>query len=152
MVFHQLRGGLPAIQRIGVSHFYRVMAVFQGTEAVFKAPAHHVTVGVGPCFIGGAVLDEGHFAAIPYRHTTHHRAEIRQNVIRLTLGGNIRIKRHAGFRAAKSVRHRLIAVLRDGVQRPFIHIRPPRYACPARNGGGSVYPSCTTPGYSCTPV
>ncbi len=38
--------------------------------------------------------------AIPYRHTTHHRAEIRQNVIRLTLAVVIYALSVMGFRAA----------------------------------------------------
>ena len=87
-VFHQFRGGLPAVLRVGVIHLRRV-PVLQGTEAVAESHAviihHHIAVGVRPHHIRRTVLNERQRLAVPYRHTAHRRAEITENVPRLTL-------------------------------------------------------------------
>ncbi|CTW99854.1 Uncharacterised protein [Escherichia coli] len=88
-VFHQFRGGLPAVLRVGVIHLHRRVPVLQGTEAVAEPHAviihHHIAVGVRPHHIRRAVLNERQRLAAPYRHTAHRRAEITENVPRLTL-------------------------------------------------------------------
>ncbi len=61
---------------------------------------------------------------VPYRHTAHRRAEITEHIHAF----HASVVRYAlqvmrGSSAAKAVRHRLVAVLADDIQRPFIDIR-----------------------------
>ncbi|GDH93450.1 hypothetical protein BvCmsKKP006_04102 [Escherichia coli] len=88
-VFHQFRGSLPAVLRVGVIHLHRRVPVLQGTEAVAEPHAviihHHIAVGVRPHHIRRTVLNERQRLAVPYRHTAHRRAEIPQDIPHLTL-------------------------------------------------------------------
>ena len=129
-VFHQFRGGLPAVLRVGVIHLHCRVPVLQGTEAVAETHAviihHHIAVGVRPHHIRRTVLNERQRLAVPYRHTAHRRAEITENVPRLTLLCQVRIKGHPRLGPPETIRDRLVAVLPDGIQRPLVHIRRPQ--------------------------
>ena len=54
------------------------------------------------------------------------RAEITENVPRLTLLCQVRIKGHPRLCPPETIRDRLVAVLPDGIQRPLVHIRRPQ--------------------------
>ena len=103
------------------------MAVLQGAEAVAERRAiirhHHITAVIGPHLIRLSVLHERQRQPVPYRHTAHRRAEITEHIPRLALCGQVSVTGDARLRAAKAVRHRLVAILADDIQRPFIHIR-----------------------------
>ena len=126
-VLHKLCRRLPAVIRVNPVHLNGIMAVLQGAEAVAERRAiirhHHITAVIGPHLIRRSVLHERQRLPVPYRHTAHRRAEITEHIPRLALCGQVRITGDARLRAAKAVRHRLVAVLADDIQRPFIHIR-----------------------------
>ena len=126
-IFNKLCRRLPAVVRVNPVHLNGIMAVLQGAEAVAERRAiirhHHITVVIGPHLIRRSVLHERQRLPVPYRHTAHRRAEITEHIPRLTLCGQVRITGDARLRAAKTVRHRLLAMLADDIQRPFVHIR-----------------------------
>ncbi|CSJ60681.1 Uncharacterised protein [Shigella sonnei] len=126
-IFNKLCRRLPAVIRVNPVHLNGIMAVLQGAEAVAERRAiirhHHITAVIGPHLIRRSVLHERQRLPVPYRHTAHRRAEITEHIPRLALCGQVRITGDARLRAAKAVRHRLVAVLADDIQRPFIHIR-----------------------------
>ncbi|CTS69805.1 Uncharacterised protein [Escherichia coli] len=126
-VLHKLCRRLPAVIRVNPVHLNGIMAVLQGAEAVAERRTiirhHHITAVIGPHLIRRSVLHERQRLPVPYRHTAHRRAEITEHIPRLALCGQVRITGDARLRAAKTVRHRLIAMLADDIQRPFVHIR-----------------------------
>ncbi len=85
------------------------MAVLEGAEAVAERRAiirhHHITAVIGPHLIRRPVLHERQRLPVPYRHTAHRRAEIAENIPRLTLCGQVGITGDARLRAAKAVRY-----------------------------------------------
>ncbi|GDI36935.1 hypothetical protein BvCmsKSNP029_01769 [Escherichia coli] len=125
-VLHKLCRRLPAVIRVNPVHLNGIMAVLQGAEAVAERRAiirhHHITAVIGPHLIRRSVLHERQRLPVPYRHTAHRRAEITENIPRLTLCGQVGITGDARLRAAKTIRYQLVAVLADNVQRPFVHI------------------------------
>ncbi|GCO77027.1 hypothetical protein ExPECSC041_00083 [Escherichia coli] len=126
-IFNKLCRRLPAVIRVNPVHLNGIMAVLQGAEAVAERRAiirhHHITAVIGPHLIRRSVLHERQRLPVPYRHTAHRRAEITENIPRLTLCGQPGITGDARLRATKAIRHRLVAILADDIQRPFIHIR-----------------------------
>ena len=126
VVFHQFGGRFPAVVRVGVTDLGGIVALFQCAEAVDERRTvsghHHITLRIGPDFIGGPVLHKRQGAAVPDRHAAHQGTEIPQHVPRLTLVRQIRIAGDARLCPAEAVRHGLITILRDGVQRPLVHI------------------------------
>ncbi|GCZ49125.1 hypothetical protein HmCmsJML174_04366 [Escherichia coli] len=126
-VLHKLCRCLPAVIRVNPVHLNGIMAVLQGAEAVAERRAiirhHHITAVIGPHLIRWSVLHERQRLPVPYRHTAHRRAEITEHIPRLALCGQPGITGDARLRAAKAIRHRLVAILADDIQRPFIHIR-----------------------------
>ncbi|SQY47759.1 Uncharacterised protein [Escherichia coli] len=126
-IFNKLCRRLPAVVRVNPVHLNGIMAVFQGAEAVAERRAiirhHHITAVIGPHLIRGSVLHERQRLSVPYRHTAHRRAEIAEHIPCLTLRGQVRITGDARLRTTKTIRYRLVAVLADNVQRPFVHIR-----------------------------
>ncbi|CSQ38295.1 Uncharacterised protein [Shigella sonnei] len=125
-ILHKLCRRLPAVIRVNPVHLNGIMAVFQGAETVAERRAiirhHHITAVIGPHLIRRSVLHERQRLPVPYRHTAHRRAEITEHIPRLALCGQPGITGDARLRAAKAVRHRLVTVLADDIQRPFIHI------------------------------
>ncbi|CSU46909.1 Uncharacterised protein [Shigella sonnei] len=125
-ILHKLCRRLPAVIRVNPVHLNGIMAVFQGAETVAERRAiirhHHITAVIGPHLIRLSVLHERQRLPVPYRHTAHRRAEITEHIPRLALCGQPGITGDARLRAAKAVRHRLVTVLADDIQRPFIHI------------------------------
>ncbi len=126
-VLHKLCRRLPAVIRVNPVHLNGIMAVLQGAETVAERRAiirhHHITAVIGPHLIRRPVLHERQRLPVPYRHTAHRRAEITENIPRLTLCGQPGITGDARLRATKTIRHRLVAILADDIQRPFVHIR-----------------------------
>ncbi|RDP87008.1 hypothetical protein C4A44_03937 [Escherichia coli] len=126
-IFNKLCRRLPAVVRVNPVHLNGIMAVLQGAEAVAERRAiirhHHITAVIGPHLIRLSVLHERQRLPVPYRHTAHRRAEITEHIPRLALCGQVSVTGDARLRAAKAVRHRLVAILADDIQRPFIHIR-----------------------------
>ncbi|GCX82088.1 hypothetical protein HmCmsJML066_02653 [Escherichia coli] len=126
-IFNKLCRRLPAVVRVNPVHLNGIMAVLQGAEAVAERRAiirhHHITAVIGPHLIRRSVLHERQRLPVPYRHTAHRRAEITEHIPRLALCGQVSVTGDARLRAAKAVRHRLVAILADDIQRPFIHIR-----------------------------
>ncbi|SJF09430.1 Uncharacterised protein [Shigella sonnei] len=108
-VLHKLCRRLMTVVRINPVHLNDIMAVLQGAEAVAERRAiirhHHITAVIGPHFIRRSVLHERQRLPVPYRHTAHRRAEITENIPRLTLCGQVSVTGDARLRAAKSVRH-----------------------------------------------
>ncbi|CSP65701.1 Uncharacterised protein [Shigella sonnei] len=108
-ILHKLCRRLPAVIRVNPVHLNGIMAVLQGAEAVAERRAivrhHHITAVIGPHLIRRSVLHERQHLSVPYRHTAHRRAEITENIPRLTLCGQVRVTGDARLRAAKSVRH-----------------------------------------------
>ncbi|GCK43282.1 hypothetical protein BvCmsB54A_02635 [Escherichia coli] len=126
-ILHKLCRRLPAVIRVNPVHLNGIMTVLQGAEAVAERRAiirhHHITAVIGPHLIRWPVLHERQRLPVPYRHTAHRRAEITEHIPRLALRGQVRITGDTRFRATKAIRHRLVAILADDIQRPFIHIR-----------------------------
>ncbi|GCZ68600.1 hypothetical protein HmCmsJML136_03546 [Escherichia coli] len=126
-ILHELCCRLPAVVRVNPVHLNGIMAVLQGAEAVAERRAiirhHHITSVIGPHLIRRSILHERQRLPVPYRHTAHRRAEITENIPRLTLCGQVGITGDARLRATKAIRHRLVAILADDIQRPFVHIR-----------------------------
>ncbi|CTT45963.1 Uncharacterised protein [Escherichia coli] len=126
-ILHKLCRRLPAVIRVNPVHLNGIMAVLQGAEAVAERCAiirhHHITAVIGPHLIRWPVLHERQRLPVPYRHTAHRRAEITEHIPRLALRGQVRITGDTRLRATKAIRHRLVAILADDIQRPFIHIR-----------------------------
>ncbi|CSX62172.1 Uncharacterised protein [Shigella sonnei] len=126
-ILHKLCRRLPAVVRVNPVHLNGIMAVFQGAEAVAERRAiirhHHITAVIGPHLIRWPVLHKRQRLPVPYRHTAHRRAEITEHIPRLALRGQVRITGNTRLRATKAIRHRLVAILADDIQRPFIHIR-----------------------------
>ncbi|GCM53775.1 hypothetical protein ExPECSC002_04322 [Escherichia coli] len=108
-VLHKLCRRLPAVIRVNPVHLNGIMAVLEGAEAVAERRAiirhHHITAVIGPHLIRRSVLHERQRLPVPYRHTAHRRAEIAENIPRLTLCGQVGITGDARLRAAKAVRH-----------------------------------------------
>ncbi len=135
---HQLRVSVcQPFSGVGVSHFYRVMAGLQGTEAYLKRPPTTLNVGRSMLFIGGRSSMK--VILRPF-HTGIQRitgAETARTCHTPYAGGNIRIKRHAGS-VPPNPSNRPAPVDRSTAPWrtvPFIHIRPP-IRPPARNGAG----------------
>ena len=126
VVFHQFGGCFPAVVRVGVTDLGGIVALFQCAEAVDERRTisghHHITLRIGPDFIGGPVLHKRQGAAVPDRHTAHQGTEVPQHVPRFALVRQIRIAGDTRLRPAETVRNRLIAVLCNGIQRPLVHI------------------------------
>ena len=101
---------------------YRSVRGFQRAAAVGKQPVHHVTVVILRYRVLVLVQHYGDLITIPDRHTAESGSNIGQYLPGLSLVGEIHVADEARLLTPETIRHLLVAVTGDLIERPLVDV------------------------------